>query len=291
MAMTDMMYQDEHRDFAEEAYWRAFCPECGTSPCAVDGEHYDSGPAETRPLCTCAARYQLQRTEGVTAVTVDALAPSCTYHPAPGMSPQGETLTGMPLNGAQTDSPAPPVPGTTVSPNGAQRPNRGAPGGTGLREEDGKVPCANYETCKHWVNPKTNKSGMCRACWTADGGPRRNAIAKRGQGELRKTEPEEQVAMLRRMFSATLRRAATEDPGRGLPLLLAFEEELAVLVGDLGVRLYRQALANGDGPTLIAGELTMATGREWRRKSVHQRWGPGSPAWNARPEGEVAGDE
>ena len=37
------MDQDQQRDFAEEAYWRAFCPECGTSPCAVDGEHYNSG--------------------------------------------------------------------------------------------------------------------------------------------------------------------------------------------------------------------------------------------------------
>lgn len=35
---------DQQRDFAEEAYWRAFCPECGTSPCTVDGEHYDGEP-------------------------------------------------------------------------------------------------------------------------------------------------------------------------------------------------------------------------------------------------------
>jgi hypothetical protein len=45
------MDQDQQRDFAEEAYWRAFCPECGTSPCAVDGEHSGDDP---EPVDDCA---------------------------------------------------------------------------------------------------------------------------------------------------------------------------------------------------------------------------------------------
>jgi hypothetical protein len=38
------MDQDQQRDFAEEAYWRAFCPACGTSPCTADGGHPDDEP-------------------------------------------------------------------------------------------------------------------------------------------------------------------------------------------------------------------------------------------------------
>jgi len=28
---------NDERDYAEEAYWRAFCPACGASPCTRDG--------------------------------------------------------------------------------------------------------------------------------------------------------------------------------------------------------------------------------------------------------------
>lgn len=28
---------DDQRDYEEEAYWRGFCPLCGTSPCEWDG--------------------------------------------------------------------------------------------------------------------------------------------------------------------------------------------------------------------------------------------------------------
>jgi hypothetical protein len=28
---------DEHRDYAEEAYWRDYCQACGDSPCGWDG--------------------------------------------------------------------------------------------------------------------------------------------------------------------------------------------------------------------------------------------------------------
>lgn len=49
---------DENRDLAEEAYWRAFCIPCGTSPCdwdgTPDGFHADdpdpAGPDTLRDL-------------------------------------------------------------------------------------------------------------------------------------------------------------------------------------------------------------------------------------------------
>lgn len=40
-----MSAQDE-RDYAEEAYWAAFCPMCGTSPCESDDEHAEELAAE-----------------------------------------------------------------------------------------------------------------------------------------------------------------------------------------------------------------------------------------------------
>ena len=40
-----MSYDDE-RDYAEEAYWRAFCPACGTSPCESEDGHKADRVAE-----------------------------------------------------------------------------------------------------------------------------------------------------------------------------------------------------------------------------------------------------
>lgn len=32
--LHDLIERDDSRDYAEEAYWREFCPACGVSPCA-----------------------------------------------------------------------------------------------------------------------------------------------------------------------------------------------------------------------------------------------------------------
>lgn len=46
----DLAVEDENRDLAEEAYWRAFCGACGASPCTWDGTpdgfHTDDQPAD-----------------------------------------------------------------------------------------------------------------------------------------------------------------------------------------------------------------------------------------------------
>ena len=120
-----------------------------------------------------------------------------------------------------------------------------------------RVPCTECGT----EHPES-QSGLCRACWHQSDGPRRNATAKLGQGEQRKTDSAEQVAMARRFLRSACRRAASEDPSVGLAPLLAFQRELAQMINETG----REVLANFD-MGIVARELGVS------KQAVDQRWG------------------
>jgi hypothetical protein len=106
---------------------------------------------------------------------------------------------------------------------------------------------------------------MCRLCFIADGGNRRNALARYGQGHVRKTEPEEQEAMAARFLRAYARRARTEDPGRGLAGLVRLADLAAALRDEAGTELVDNV-----------GQNQVADGLGWSRTRVNKRWGTGT---------------
>lgn len=125
-----------------------------------------------------------------------------------------------------------------------------------------RVPCTECGT-EH----PPNKSGLCRTCFFASDWPRRNAMSRHGQGAKRKTEPEEQAAMLARMIESATRRWAAEDPGCGLAAALAVQERLDRAVDAIGFSLAEQV-----GTSQIADDLG------WRRQRADKRWGPDARA-------------
>ena len=100
---------------------------------------------------------------------------------------------------------------------------------------------------------KRDGTGKCRACY----------LAGLSAAE-RKTEPEEQFAMLARMTRSAARRAEGEDPGRGLALLLAHERLVKELIRQLGPSMVEQY-----GQTLVAAEIGTT------KQNVDKRWGSG----------------
>lgn len=103
------------------------------------------------------------------------------------------------------------------------------------------------------------------------GGTRKRSVS--AAARARKREPEEQGAFLFRMLRAAARRAVSEDPGRGLRMLLTVQGLLTELVDDVGVDLVRQ-----QGDSRVADDLTISTGEVWQRQRVNKRWGRTSPA-------------
>jgi hypothetical protein len=101
---------------------------------------------------------------------------------------------------------------------------------------------------------KRDGSGKCRACYLKDLG-----------SDGRKTEPEEQFAMLGRMIRSTARRAEGEDPGRGLKLLLEHEKFVRELIRQVGPSMVAQY-----GQTVVAAELGTS------KQNVDKRWGSGT---------------
>ena len=67
------MNGDDERDYEEEAYWRAFCDPCGTSPCGWDGRPDGSHTNDIAPT-----------PEDTTGCTVD---PACETCGASGRNP------------------------------------------------------------------------------------------------------------------------------------------------------------------------------------------------------------
>jgi hypothetical protein len=112
-------------------------------------------------------------------------------------------------------------------------------------------------------------TGKCRDCW-------RKGLGKDG----RKIEPEEQMAMLLRMMSATIRRSAAEDPGQGLARALRLAAQMADTADDIGVALVAKV-----GASAVAGDLALDTGEDWDRRRAWSRWGPSSPAAQRRADG------
>jgi len=69
--------------------------------------------------------------------------------------------------------------------------------------------------------------------------------------------------------------AKAEDPGVGLPALLALQEAVTAAVGEVGRDLTAQV-----GPAQVAVDLQLSTGQRWTRQRVFNRWGkePQQPA-------------
>jgi hypothetical protein len=169
------------------------------------------------------------------------------------------------MNGTPQAAPEAPEPGSAISRHlyaveAGQRPEAVNPGCTPrARNQDEKVPCLGG--CGKDISA-ANKSGRCRDCWVADGGPYRNAMARRGEGDVRKTEPEAQAAMLNRMAKSFARRAAGEDPGRGLALLLDHLKLVTELTREVGIEVTETF-----GQTVVAQELGTT------KQNVDKRWG------------------
>jgi len=86
----------------------------------------------------------------------------------------------------------------------------------------------------------------------------------------RKREPEEQGRFLARMIRSAARRAAAEDPGRGLAMLLEVQALVDAMVDATGCQLVDQA-----GSAQVAAELG------WTKQRVNGRWGPSAKARQA----------
>jgi hypothetical protein len=91
--------EDENRDYAEEAYWRAYCQACGDSPCTWDGRndgfHTDT-PSTAEWFAECKA-------DGCTGTGYDEETDSIS-HLNPGPCPVHPGLEGLP-DGFHADEP------------------------------------------------------------------------------------------------------------------------------------------------------------------------------------------
>jgi len=127
------------------------------------------------------------------------------------------------------------------------------------RKDTPKVACTECGT-EH----PPNKSGLCVKCWRLSDWPSRNARAKRGQGEPRKRDPEEQWAMAARFARRVFANAEEEDVESGLAYAVQFAEQVNAMVKALGEHKVAE-----HGPSYVAGGLG------WDKRRAWKRWGAG----------------
>lgn len=172
-----------------------------------------------------------------------------------------------------TQAPTAPAAAPEYQPAGiaAQEP---AEGKTTLRENGHtgrparpRKPAASHDTqpCKGCGTAvdRRNRTGLCRACWLIPANRPQTAARRKRQ------EPAQAIAGALRILERAAAKAAEEDPGEGLALLVQALPRLRDLTAATG----RAVVANL-GSTVTAAELSAATGQAWSRQRVEDRWIP-----------------